>query len=137
MPEPNVESESLSIEPDFKPVEDIRCDCNPEAEIEPEVEIGTEADLAEADQSPGQQGTVSDGMSASDNWTLDHEAVLIHRSSGAGASAMLLINGEDNRDMQDSSEDSAAAKTVSVKLKILNKDIFVITFKLRYILIDR
>ncbi|KAF8790737.1 hypothetical protein HNY73_005713 [Argiope bruennichi] len=39
--------------------EEIGCEWGPEAETEPEVEIGTEADLAEADQSPGQPGNVT------------------------------------------------------------------------------
>lgn len=45
------------------PEEDMGYECDPEAEAEPEVEIGTEADLAEADQSPGQQGVIASSAS--------------------------------------------------------------------------
>lgn len=81
--------------------EDLICDCNPEAEIEPEVEIGTEADLAEADQSPGQQGSsITEVIPPPEHCSLDHEAVLFHRNSGA----VLLMNDDENRDIEDLSE---------------------------------
>lgn len=104
--------EAVALAPEQEHVEDLRCDCNPEAEIEPEVEIGTEADLAEADQSPGQQGPgVGEAVPVPENWSFDHEIVL-HRNSGA----ILLLNGDEPRDMNDPSE---SASGIQVKIFLL------------------
>lgn len=83
-------------------VEDLRCDCNPEAEIEPEVEIGTEADLAEADQSPGQQGSgVREFVPALENWPLDHDSVLLQRNI---VGSILVISEDEIMDHANSSD---------------------------------
>lgn len=103
-------SEAAALGPEPECVEDVTRDFNPEAE--PEVEIGTEADLAEADQSPGQQGPgVGDSVPVPDNWSLDHEIVL-HRNSGT----VFLLNGDEPRDINDTSE---SASVIQVKSFLL------------------
>ena len=113
--------EAIALPPEPEHVEDLRCDCNPEAEIEPEVETGTEADLAEADQSPGQQGSgIGDVVPQPENWSLDHEIVL-HRSSGA----ILLLNGDEAREIGDPSESTANIQVkFSLPMMLINKYLY-------------
>lgn len=101
IPEPSIEPDGVSAA-----AEDIGCDCNPEAEIEPEVEIGTEADLAEADQSPGQQGSVGDGLPGTESWSADQE-IVVNRSASTGA---ITLNGDDNREIENSSEGATSSQ---------------------------
>lgn len=109
----NFMSESAALGPEQEHVEDPTCDFNPEAEIEPEVEIGTEADLAEADQSPGQQGP--EALPPAENWSLDHEIVL-HRTSGT----IFLLNGDEPRDINDTSESASGIQVRFVFCYILD-----------------
>lgn len=111
IPEPSAEPDCVSAS-----AEDVGCGCNPEAEIEPEVEIGTEADLAEADQSPGQQGTVSDNLPATENWSIDQESVLSRNASSASA---VTLNGDDSKDVEDSSEGATGTQVRMLKSYII------------------
>ncbi|XP_054708966.1 uncharacterized protein LOC129218670 isoform X2 [Uloborus diversus] len=69
------------------PEEDVECDCEPGVELEHEVETGTEADLAEADQSPGQQGNSASGISSTaEAWSMDQNSEFLAKNVGASSS---------------------------------------------------
>ncbi|GIY40699.1 pericentriolar material 1 protein [Caerostris extrusa] len=87
------------------PEGELGCEWGPEAETEPEVEAGTEADLAEADQSPGQQGNISSTTTIPvvDSLSVDQAANIIKNVPTANNSGVILSEAEIG-DSVDSSE---------------------------------
>ncbi|GBM68996.1 hypothetical protein AVEN_55424-1, partial [Araneus ventricosus] len=87
--------------------EEIGCEWGPEAETEPEVEAGTEADLAEADQSPGQQGNItSSSVPAADSWSVhvDQSTNVLRNGPTPNNNAGLVLNVIEGGDSVDNSE---------------------------------
>ncbi|GFT46314.1 uncharacterized protein NPIL_449193 [Nephila pilipes] len=83
--------------------EEVGCEWGPEAETEPEVEAGTEADLAEADQSPGQQGNISSSLPVADSWSVD-QASSTPRSVPTSTNVNASVNVAESSDTIDSTE---------------------------------